>query len=107
MLFFRYEFQLNLSVGRKDIVRAGVQPDGGTVGVACVGFGVAVRKEPRPGDGFAFGFVLSLVESLIVLIFHNASDSLLESANVAAHREIRCKGRYKKRSSREAGSFTQ
>ena len=56
-----------------------------------------MRKEPRPGDGFAFGFVLSSVERLNVLIFHNASDSLLESANVAAHWEIRCKGRYKKR----------
>ena len=100
MLFFRYEFQLNLSVGRKDIVRAGVQPDDGTVGVACVGFGVAVRKEPRPRDGFAFGrptsgSSLKGREIFNDLIFHNASDSLLESANVAAHWEIRCKGRGK------------
>ena len=61
-----------------------------TVGVTGVGFGVAVRKEPRPWDGFAFGFVLSFVERLNVLIFHNASDSGMLS-------EIRCKGRNKKR----------
>ena len=34
-----------------------------------------MRKEPRPWDGFAFGFVLSLMERLNVLFFHNASDS--------------------------------
>ena len=34
-----------------------------------------MRKEPRPWDGFAFGFVLSFVERLNNLFRHNASDS--------------------------------
>ena len=34
-----------------------------------------MRKEPRPWDGFAFGFVLSFFERFNDLIFHNASDS--------------------------------
>ena len=93
MLFFWDNIQHNLSVGGIDIVGLGMQPDGVTVGVAGVGLGVAVREEPRPWDGFAFGFVLSRLERCDSLFFHNASDSLLESANVAAHWEIRCKGR--------------
>ena len=39
----------------------------------------------------------------LIGIFHNASDSLLESANVAAHWEIRCKGKKKKKESRISG----
>ena len=74
MLFVRQEIKLQFSVGRKDIVGLRVQPDVAAVGVVCVGFFVAVRKEPRPGDGFSFVFVLSLLESGIVLFIHNASD---------------------------------
>lgn len=75
MLFRWDKPKLNLSVGGIDIVGARVQPDSLTVGVASVGFGVAVREKPRPWDGFSFGFVLSFVVRLNVLFFHNASDS--------------------------------
>lgn len=73
-LLIRKKPKLNLSVGGIDIVGLWMQPGGGAVGVAGIGFFVAVRKEPRPWDGFAFGFVLSRMERLIG-IFHNASDS--------------------------------